>query len=239
MRGTVILACIMSIVVSSCVNQTSTRVKKVSPETTLTNNIAAFKQTAITGDLVVRLGDDLISERVRFLNEKDYAYSHAGIIIENNGNKRVFHITPDGNYNDTIQVVSIDSFLNPAKNLKCGLYRYNLSSAQRDLVKKLVEGYKNAGVRFDRKYNLVTDDRMYCSEMIARTITLASDQKITFPLVNVPKRMQTMVAVFLEAEKISPQLVAETKIITVDNLYSMPECTLLASFPLKRLPDQQ
>ncbi|TDH25613.1 hypothetical protein EXU57_12985 [Segetibacter sp. 3557_3] len=238
MKGLLTMVYIMVLVVSSCSNaDTSTDV--VPEEKTLQDKLAALSATAITGDLVVRLGDDLISERIKYLNEKDYAYSHAGIIIEVNGEKQVFHISPDGNHNDTIQVVSIDSFLNPVHNLSCGLYRYNLLTEQRAEVSKIVESYKRGGVRFDRRYSMETDQLMYCSEMIAKAITRASDSMVHFRQVHVPKRMQVMVAGFLKAEKISPQLVADTKILTLDNLYSMPECTLLAKFTLKQLPGQQ
>ncbi|HVF95778.1 MAG TPA: YiiX/YebB-like N1pC/P60 family cysteine hydrolase, partial [Flavisolibacter sp.] len=197
----------------------------------------SIKATAITGDLVVRLGDDLLSYQIKFLNEADQSYSHAGIVVERGSEKFIAHITPDDPQKDGVLYTPIDSFLNPAKNLSCAVYRYNLTPAERDSFALTIEEYKSAQTRFDRVYDLTTDSEMYCSEMISKGIRKATQQRIQFREVKVPVKMQA--ALYNHFKKqLSRKVIAERRIMTIDNLYRVPECRLLMQLPLKFLPGQ-
>ena len=96
-------------------------------------HIDSLKNICQPGDLVVRLGDDFISDRIRYLSVKDHSYSHAGIIVIHNNKKMVCHIYPDDFIAgaDTIRYDIIDSFVNTRTNLKCALYRYDLSDSEK------------------------------------------------------------------------------------------------------------
>ena len=223
---------------AACNTHTDTVPEVRTPDQKIAANIAELKSTAANGDLVVRLTDDLISERIRYLNEADFSYSHSGLIIEQNGVKYVCHIETDDHYADTIQMVAIDSFLNPAKNISCALYRYNLSAPEKDSLQAIIETYRKNDVRFDRVFDLATNDKMYCSEMIARALQGATNNRIVCREVNVPPRMRKAVASFFKKQKMTPETVASRKIITVDNLYRRNDCSLIMKFPLKYFPDQ-
>lgn len=200
-------------------------------------NLQRLKKEALTGDLLVRLGDDLLSYQIKFLNEKEQFWSHAGMIVEQGGQKLVAHISPDEGETKGVQYVAIDSFLNPAKNLSCALYRYNLSPAERDSVSSIIEAFRTSEVSFDKMYNLDTEDKMYCSELISKTLRRASNNRIGFKTINVPQAMQT--AVFNHFKKeLSQKTVAERKIMTIDNLYRVPDCRQVIKFTLKYLPGQ-
>lgn len=80
-------------------------------------NMDSLKLMAREGDLIVRAGDDLLSEQIRYINEIDKTYSHSGLIIERNNQKMVCHIAPDAAPADTIQYIPIDSFINTSKIL--------------------------------------------------------------------------------------------------------------------------
>lgn len=209
----------------------------VSREEAVKNNLDSLKKIAATGDLVVRLGDDLLSYQIKFLNETDQSYSHAGIVVEKDGQKLIAHITPDEGDKDGIQYSPVDSFLNRAKNLSAALYRYDFSPAERDSLAVAVDGYKRANVRFDKLYDLVTDTSMYCSEMISKAISGVTHGRISFRRVNVPVRMQAPLYRYFK-QALSKKTIAERKIMTIDNLYRVPECRLVMQFPLKFLPGQ-
>jgi hypothetical protein len=197
-------------------------------------DLDSLKKTAIAGDLLVRLGDDLLSYQIKYLNEADQSYSHAGMIIEKEGEKLVAHITPDDSDKNGINYIPIDSFLNPAKNLKCALYRYSFHSKEKENTLSTIEKYKRSHFQFDRLYDLSTDDEMYCSEMISKAIVSATAERIKFKPVNIPVKMQP--ALYNHFKKqLSKKTIAERKIITIDNLYRIPDCSLVMEFQLKHL----
>ncbi|MDB5193702.1 MAG: hypothetical protein JWQ96_3265 [Segetibacter sp.] len=235
MRIVVFLTGFFSILVfSNCNNnEGSAPTAELSQEQQTKNNIDSLKQLAKQGDLIVRLNDDLISERVKYLNETEKLYSHTGIIVEKNNEKFVAHIAPEEGVTDTIQFIPIDSFINTTKHVSCALYRYQLSDSERNLIGKVIDDYKKDNVRFDRVYDLNTDKVMYCSEMIYKALKKTTNNRIVCKQTYVPARMRKVVATFFKKEKFTLKDVEERKIITIDNLYLMPQCSLITKFQLK------
>ena len=220
----------------SCTTPAREPVKHVSKQDEINNNIAALKENAIQGDLIVRMTDDLISEQIKFLNEKEKIYSHAGIIVVKNNHPFVYNIAPNDPKNDTIQIVPVDSFINPAKNLKCALYRYNLSNAERDFLPKILLDFKTADIRFDWVYDLGTDDKMYCAEFIDKALQKATRNRIIIKQSNIPVAMQPTVFAFFKRDHITKKMISQRKIVTIDNLYLRNDCKKIMSFPLKYFP---
>ncbi len=223
----------------SCTSPSSETVKPVSKQDEINNNIASLKQNALAGDLVVRMADDLISEQIKFLNETEKIYSHAGIIIMKNDQPFVCNISPNDPKNDTVQIVPVDSFINPAKNLKCALYRYDLSNAEKDSLTKILLKYKDDDIKFDWLYDLNTNDKMYCAELIDKALQRATGNRIHIREVNIPVKMQPMVFAFFKKEHVTKEMVSQRKIITIDNLYLRKDCQKIMSFPLKYFPDHE
>jgi hypothetical protein len=222
----------------SCKNEQNNPTKKLTSESILQSNIDSLKRTATKGDLIVRLNDDLISEQVKLLNETDKSYSHAGIIIEQNGQKYVCHIMPDLPGADTIQLTPIDSFINPLKNIKCALFRYKISANEKDSLQAILLNYKQKDTRFDRVYNLKSDDALYCSEMISKSLSKATTNNIRFRDIKVPQKMARMLEMYFKKYKNAKQMVAEGTFITIDNLYLIDQCQELMQFNLKIFPGQ-
>jgi hypothetical protein len=167
------------------------------------------------------------------MNETEKLYSHTGMIVESAGQKLVAHIAPEEGKTDTIQYIPIDSFINPAKHVSCALYRYNLSKDERANLSKAIEDFKASQVHFDHLYDLKTDDVMYCSEMITKALKKATNNRIICKETNIPTNMRKAVMIFFRKEKPTKKQVDERKVITIDNLYLMPECTLVTKFQLK------
>lgn len=230
-----LLLCLV-IFLFSCTSPANEPVKPISKQDEINKNIAALKAIAAPGDLIVRMTDDLISEQIKFLNEKEKIYSHAGIIIIKNNQPFVCNIAPNDPKNDTIQIVPFDSFINPDKNLKCALYRYDLSMEEKDSLTKVLLNYKANDLRFDWLYDLNTDDKMYCAELIDKSLQKATHSRIKMRQANIPDAMQPTVFAFFKKEHITKKMISQRKIITIDNLYLRKDCEKIMSFPLKYFP---
>jgi len=216
----------------------TTAPKELTPEEQTLQNIDALKNVAKNGDLVVRLTDDIISNQVAYLNEKDKSFSHCGMIAEQDGKKFVCHIAPELAGADTIQFIPIDSFLNPDKNIKCALYRYNFSQIEKDSMYAYILQAKSRGARFDRSYNFDTDEKLYCSEMIAKAIKAATAGRVVCKGFLIPQKMQKIVMAYFKNEKDIKNRINKQTYISLDNLYLIPECKQMMSFPLKHFPGQ-
>ncbi|WP_207492547.1 YiiX/YebB-like N1pC/P60 family cysteine hydrolase [Aridibaculum aurantiacum] len=239
MKITAIVAAVWMIGFTACQSASTTQpALEQSAEQRVQQNIQQLKAAAQPGDLLVRLNDDLISDRVRYINEKDHSYSHTGIVVTKENKIYVAHIAPEQKGADTIQYIPIDSFINAAKHIKCALYRYNLSAAEKAALATTIDKYKNADVRFDAVYDITDDDKMYCSEMISKALETATGKRLQFRQANIPKQMQKMVVHFFAKVNATDKQIAERKIMTIDNLYLHPDCNLVMEFPLKYFPDQ-
>ena len=201
-------------------------------------HIDSLKNTCEPGDLVVRLGDDFISDRIRYLSAKDNSYSHAGIIVMHNNKKMVCHIYPDDFVPgaDTVRYDLIDSFLNRRTNLKCALYRYNLSANEKINFEAELNKYYSNKVHFDKRYELASDDKLYCSEMIYKALKKVTDERIVIEQSNVPEKMQHLISVYFKKYNFSKKIIANRKIISIDNLYLNSHCKLVMKFSLKAMP---
>ncbi len=230
--------CFVAVLLFAACTQTQSSSAPLSArEAAVLQNLDGLKKNAAPGDLVVRLGDDLLSYQIRFMNEKEQLWSHAGIVMEMGGKKVVAHITPDEAEKDGIQYAPIDSFLAPQKNLSCALYRYDFTPAERDSFVATINGFHSSGMHFDRLYQLNTDSTMYCSEMISKAARMATHGRLQFRECDIPPKMLPSLYRFFEKEA-SKEAIAARKIMTIDNLYRMPQCRLVMQFPLKFLPGQ-
>lgn len=221
---------------SACKSQTKPVEKPLTKEQLIQNSIDSFKTTAANGDLILRMGDDLLSYQIKMLNDSSKLYSHAGLVMEMDGYKWVAHLAPADINADTIQYMPIDSFINPAKNLSCALYRYQMSDAEKDSLRNIISQYKSADIRFDRLYDLSTDDKMYCSEMIANGLKKATNNRILCKAILPHKKMQRIITAYFQQEKNAAEIIAKRKYIPLDRLYLMPECSLIMKLALQTSP---
>ena len=173
------------------------------------------------GDLVFRMNEDFTSQFIRQFNRKDKSFSHVGIILFENGRPFVYHMGTENNPLGRMQKDSLPAFCNPRHNRAFGIYRYALDATELQSLKNRVLAWKESGVRFDSSFNLSSKDRMYCSEMVARGLELATQKRI---------RVETTTPTALEARLFSVhlstpyELAKKMKIIAIDNLYIHPAC---------------
>jgi Permuted papain-like amidase enzyme, YaeF/YiiX, C92 family len=172
------------------------------------------------GDMVVRMGGDYTSRNVVAYSAKDKRYSHCGFILEDGGQLYVYHIIPEERTGDDhIHRELLDSFANPNNNVRFGIYRFNLDAAEITKLDTIVKKYVAQGVRFDRQFDLETDDMLYCAEMTLKSIERATNKRINFKTLE-----------FTTGEK------QKYIYVPMDYLYLHPECKMIRDYAYMKDP---
>lgn len=128
------------------------------------DSIAAIVQT---GDVAMRIGLGPDSYMLIQMNARDKKYSHCGVIVIENGYPFVYHcIGGEDNPGMRMRRDSLAAFFRPKYNSGFGIVRYDQDSATQTRVATAVTNYYKAAPRFDMDFDLLTEDKLYCSELV-------------------------------------------------------------------------
>jgi len=180
------------------------------------------------GDLVLRLNTDPSSQYLKNFNRFDKKYSHAGIVLYDNGYPFVYHIingeeNPDGK----LKKDSLARFCDPRKNMAYGIFRYDIYADDIKNMKNLIRQWCEAGVKFDSVFNPATDDRMYCSEMVSKALAGATNKRI---LISTTRPSVNEAAFFSMYMHLPYAYTSNLQIIAIDNLYTNRYCHLIKEY---------
>ena len=134
--------------------------------------------TLRVGDIVTRLGKDMVSDAFRNFSSENKDFSHGGILgLDEDSNWIVYHAigTPD-NPEGILRKEKLASFCNPIENKEMGIYRYTDTTID---IKKIIvyaELMHQKRVGFDFDFNFNTDDELYCSEFIYKAFKYANPE---------------------------------------------------------------
>jgi hypothetical protein len=164
--------------------------------------IPADLPTLKTGDMVFIQGRSFLSEQLRKLNPRDQRYSHCGWLVRENGQFWVYHLSGQtGRPPTPIRRVSLRDFIAPGRALAFGIYRSDFADTILQGSTQRIKDWQQAGVTFDYQFDLGTDDKMYCSELIFKALKSMEDDLIMVNLGNVNGK----------------------RYVTLDNLYFNPQ----------------
>ncbi len=150
-------------------------VKEAARITAAYQQIDSITSMIHTGDLITRTGNDFTSESLRTLNQHDKTYSHCGIATIEHDSVFIYHaLGGEFNPDQKIRRDALKLFAEPYDNRGLGIFRYALSKKEADSVVAVIKKHFNAGVMFDMKFDLQTDDRMYCAEFVCKSYTAAA-----------------------------------------------------------------
>jgi hypothetical protein len=168
------------------------------------DSIQLYKKLIRSGDLILRTGIDFTSETMRLLSSKDKTYSHCGIASIENDSLFVYHaIGGEFNPDQKLRRDPFELFCNPYENRGFGIFRYKLTAVQKEKLINVVHAFYKKGIKFDMQFDLATDDRMYCSEFVYKSIEQAIDHQIILPVT----------------------VLSHVKFIATDNLFINPLCS--------------
>ena len=88
-------------------------------------------------------------------------------------------------------------------------------------LKDCVQEWYIQGVGFDSAFDLKSDDRMYCSEMVSKALAKATDKRI---LIKPTKLTNTEALLFSTYTHLPVTYTSKLQIISIDELYTNPLC---------------
>ena len=204
------------------------------------NEILEGQQLLKDGDLVLRNGNEFSSQLIKNFSKTDKTYSHAGLVFFENGYPLVYHILPgDQNPDEKLRKDSLKTFCNPRKNFGFALYRYDLDSIQLARLKKTIHMWYQKGIKFDSLFNLESDDKMYCSEMIRKALQIATDGSLVLNSTRPTKQEADYYTNYL---KLPASYIVRMNFIAIDNLFLHPKCRMIKRYefdPQQALSGQQ
>jgi hypothetical protein len=182
-----------------------------------------------TGDLILRTGTDFSSDQVKRLSKKDRTYSHGGIAVIDSGEVFVYHVEPDYHLlNDKVRKEKLDSFCDPARNLGFAIARYNLSNDQQKTFISWLDRQYRMEVPFDVQFDLHTDNRLYCSEMIAKGLARATDNNMVITTERITDKSKYKL--IKQYFRLTEKEIRARDLILIDHLYLNPHCTVLKQY---------
>ncbi len=126
------------------------------------------------GYLVLRMGLGADSRILAGMNQKNRAYSHCGIVMIEHGYPFVYHsIGGEDNPDARLRRDSAQFFFSPLHNTALAVVQYDLSNDQLHELDKVVHAYYRQRPRFDMKFDLQTDDKLYCAEFVYKAVNKA------------------------------------------------------------------
>ena len=117
------------------------------------------------GDLVLRCGKSTESYAVHMADDTA-EFTHIGILIFENNTPYVIHSVP--HKLNTIKKDAFTEFCSPKKASKIAIYRSSLSNIEIQNVCNEALRFYNEKYVFDSKYDLSTNKKLYCTELILK-----------------------------------------------------------------------
>lgn len=230
MKILTVLLSLFLILISCNDNESSNRKPAPLADAVLKERWAMIRQVEDSireGDLVLRCGNDQMSASLSEFSQQEKLFSHSGIAIKDDGEMHIYsNMAGDINPDEIMRRDKMDSFVTPVNNVAVGIYRFDLSKEELERLRHIVHTYYNKKLQFDMNFDLSTDDKMYCAEMIAKAMGNATSGRIVFSksLINTELK-EKYLKKLLEKKIIPSARVAEQReYLALDNLYFNPHC---------------
>ncbi len=127
------------------------------------------------GDILARSGTSLISRMVLTADRRS-PYSHIGLVKRLGGRPVVIHAVPGDDLDSSrpVTIESLVSYLSQDTTTAAALYRVRAEHAHlAGAAAEIAYSFALAGLPFDSGFDLATDDRLYCTELVWKAYRLA------------------------------------------------------------------
>jgi hypothetical protein len=142
--------------------------------------------TLRSGDVVLRMGLGADSYLLSLINRRDKSYSHCGIVMIEDGKPLVYHcVGGEDNPDERMRSDDAKLFFTPAHNTAIALVHYEFDCHTIEKLHNVVHAYYSKRPKFDLKFDLATDDELYCSEFVSKAINNATHDTAHIPVSHV------------------------------------------------------
>jgi len=129
------------------------------------------KKLLKNGDLILRKGKSPESFVV-YTADKSADFSHIGMVVSKANKLFVVHAVP--HKNKVLKKETIEQFLSKKNASKFAVYRANYSEKKLQTVTNNLIKFYNNKVVFDNQYNLLSNNKMYCTELVLKAFNNAN-----------------------------------------------------------------
>ena len=137
--------------------------------------IERSKKMIRQGDMILRTGNDFTSESLRRLSLNDKTYSHCGIASIENDTIFVYHsLGGEWNPDERLRKDPVELFCNPEENRGFAIFSFDFDIRQKRTLDSLLQSWYKKSIMFDMQFDLTTDDRMYCTELVSKAIKITN-----------------------------------------------------------------
>lgn len=130
--------------------------------------------------LILRLGDGYFSNIFRRVSSEEKRYSHSGILHRVDDRYKVYHIEANEfTGKGIVKDEPLESFIGHSR--EWALYAINTPDPMKAEIVRQARIFYESGIPFDLDFDLASDDKLYCSELVAKSINNAFGEELITP----------------------------------------------------------
>jgi hypothetical protein len=155
--------------------------EKIIQKSNPNQKVDSAKSFLYPGCIVLRRGNDVISSMFAQLNKSDASFSHCGIAFREQNQWMVYHsIGGEDNPDEKLRREPFESFVGQDHNFGFGICAYPLKETEVESLHQLMKNWHGLGIPFDMKFDLSTNDRLYCAEMLYKAFNQVTNRDDCF-----------------------------------------------------------
>ncbi|MDR0228807.1 MAG: hypothetical protein LBI72_07065 [Flavobacteriaceae bacterium] len=133
-----------------------------------------------SGDIVLRKGKGYFSDIFKQMGSREKRFSHIGILSKENDSIMVYHIEADEFTGEGYALrEDLMSFVRNSEEYS--FFENTMDSLSNHAMLSKAKSYFNLKVKFDLSFNVEDDDKLYCSELVAKCINYGLDSEYIKP----------------------------------------------------------
>ncbi len=137
--------------------------------------------------LIVRLGDGYFSNIFRKVSSEEKRYSHSGIIHRVDEHYKVYHIEANElTGKGIVRDEPLESFISHSR--EWALYAINAPDSVKMEIVEQAGIFFESKIPFDLDFDPESDDKLYCSELVAKAINNAFGEELITPGLHIAGR---------------------------------------------------